>query len=115
MLFRSGTLRQQDVDVLQRISPESYDQLRAAVELMHERRPQAVANLAPLFKIMTKSKFMMRTTLPLAMLQQMSGASAQPEQAMQPKSETAAARGRAAASGQSPLAKNVSNDTSLTY
>ena len=113
--IKDGTLRQQDVDVLQRISPESYDQLRAAVELMHERRPQAVANLAPLFKIMTKSKFMMRTTLPLAMLQQMSGASAQPEQAMQPKSETAAARGRAAASGQSPLAKNVSNDTSLTY
>jgi hypothetical protein len=113
--IKDGTLRQQDVDVLQRISPESYDQLRAAVELMHERRPQAVANLAPLFKIMTKSKTMMRTTLPLAVLQAMGGAGVKPEQAMQPKSETAAARGRAAASGQSPLAKNVSNDTSLTY
>jgi hypothetical protein len=113
--IKEGTLRQQDVDVLQRISPESYASLRSAVELMHQQKPQAVMNLAPLFKIMTKSKSLMRTTIPIALLQQMSGASMPAQQGMTPKSETAAARGRAASAANAPTAKNVSNDTSLTY
>lgn len=113
--IKEGTLRQQDVDVLQRISPESYASLKGAVELLHQQRPAAVANLAPLFKIMTKSKSLMRTTIPLMMLQQMSGASMPAQQGMIPKSETAAARGRAASAANSPTAQNVSNDTSLTY
>jgi hypothetical protein len=113
--IKEGTLRQQDVDVLQRISPESYASLKGAVELLHQQRPAAVANLAPLFKIMTKSKSLMRTTIPIALLQQMSGASMPAQQGMTPKSETAAARGRAASAADAPTAKNVSNDTSLTY
>lgn len=109
---RDGSLRQQDVDLLQKVSPESYNQLKAAVALLHREQPQSVANLIPLFKIMTKSKFMMRTTLPLTMLQQMSGASigAGQEVPMQPKSEAEAARGRAARSDKSSIASNVSNE-----
>ena len=113
--IKEGTLRQQDVDVLQRISPESYASLKGAVELLHQQRPAAVVNLAPLFKIMTKSKSLMRTTIPLMMLQQRSGASMPAQQGMTPKSETAAARGRAASAANAPMVKNVSNDTSLTY
>jgi hypothetical protein len=103
---RDGSLRQQDVDLLQRISPESYDQLKSAVTSLHQQRPAMVANLAPLFKIMLKDKYMVRTNLSLLMLQQLGGASFGQEQGqgeqMQPKSETMAARGRAASAKDSP-------------
>jgi hypothetical protein len=105
--IKQGTLRQQDVDMLQRVSPESYDNLKRAVEVLHRENPKTVANLAPLFKIMMKDKFLMRTTLPLTMLQQISGSTMQFQQPVTPKSEVAAARGRPPAPGKSNIAGNV--------
>ena len=109
--IKQGTLRQQDVDMLQRVSPESYDNLKRAVEVLHRENPKTVANLAPLFKIMVKDKFLMRTTLPLAMLQQISGSTMQFQQPVTPKSEVMKSRGDAAAtrrpSSDSAIAGNV--------
>jgi hypothetical protein len=105
--IKQGTLRQQDVDMLQRVSPESYDNLKRAVEVLHRENPKAVVNLAPLFKIMMKDKFLMRTTLPLTMLQQISGSTMQFQQPVTPKSEVAAARGRPPAPSKSNIAGNV--------
>lgn len=105
--IKQGTLRQQDVDMLQRVSPESYDNLKRAVEVLHRENPKTVVNLAPLFKIMMKDKFLMRTTLPLTMLQQISGSTMQFQQPVTPKSEVAAARGRPPAPSKSNIAGNV--------
>lgn len=96
-----GSLRQQDVDILQRVSPESYDQLKAAVEVLHQKKPQMTMNLASLFKMSGKSKrsSMYSMTLPISVLQGLSGG-APPQEgsgSMVPKSETAAATGRASA------------------
>lgn len=106
--IKQGTLRQQDVDMLQRVSPESYDNLKRAVEVLHRENPKMVANLAPLFKIMVKDKFLMRTTLPLAMLQQISGSTMQFQQPVTPKSEVMKARGDEAATRRpSPSSDNA--------
>lgn len=96
-----GALRQQDVDILQRVSPESYDQLKAAVEVLHQKKPEMTMNLASLFKMSGKSKrsSMYSMTLPISMLQGLSGG-APPQEgsgSMVPKSETAAATGRESA------------------
>jgi len=107
-----GSLRQQDVDLLQKVSPESYEQLKAAVTAMHQQRPQSVAALSPLFKLMIKDKYMVRTNLPLMVIQRIGDASfgqGQPGQGtpMQAKSEAMAARGRASSAKDSPTANSM--------
>jgi hypothetical protein len=108
---RDGSLRQQDVDLLRKVSPESYEQLRGAVLALHQQKPAAASALAPLFKIMVKDKYMMRTTLPMAVLQAMGGAAppGAPGQGvpMQSKSDAAAARGRATSAKDSPTASTM--------
>lgn len=97
-----GALRQQDVDILQRVSPESYDQLKAAVEVLHQKKPELTMNLASLFKMSGKSKrsSMYSMTLPMSVLQQMASGAPPQESGMVAKSETAAATGRASVKGE---------------
>lgn len=99
-------LRQQDVDIMKRVSPESYESLKGAVEALHRTNPVSVANLAPLFKILTKTSYAMRTTLPLPMLQQISGSSMTFQQPMQPKDEVMKERA-SVATASSPSAKSA--------
>lgn len=90
-----GSLRQQDVDVMKSVSPEAYEQLKSAVQLLQEKRPEMATNLAPLFKLMMKSKSSMRGGgMSLAFAQSLVGASSQQQQPMAPGSEAAAARAR---------------------
>ena len=97
-----GSLRQQDVDVMKSVSPEAYEQLKSAVQLLQEKRPEMATNLAPLFKLMMKSKSSMRGGgMSLAFAQSLVGASSGPKEELTPGSEAAAARAR-------PLAKSAS-------
>jgi hypothetical protein len=90
-----GSLRQQDVDVMKSVSPEAYEQLKGAVQLLQEKRPEMATNLAPLFKLITKTKSSMRGgSMSLALAQSLVGASSQQQQPMAPGAEAAAARAR---------------------
>jgi len=92
-----GSLRQQDVDVLQLVSPEAYDQLKVAVQLLQEKKPEMAMNLAPLFKLMSKTKMSMRSGgggLSLGMAQMLIGSAPSSQGPMVPGAETAAARAR---------------------
>jgi hypothetical protein len=90
-----GSLRQQDVDVMKSVSPEAYEQLKSAVQLLQEKRPEMATNLAPLFKLIMKSKSSMRGgSMSLALAQSLVGASSQQQQPMAPGAEAAAARAR---------------------
>ena len=90
-----GSLRQQDVDVMKSVSPEAYEQLKSAVQLLQEKRPEMATNLAPLFKLMMKSKSSMRGGgMSLAFAQSLVGASSGPKEELTPGSEAAAARAR---------------------
>jgi len=90
-----GSLRQQDVDVMKSVSPEAYEQLKGAVQLLQEKRPEMATNLAPLFKLIMKTKSSMRGgSMSLALAQSLVGASSQQQQPMAPGAEAAATRAR---------------------
>jgi hypothetical protein len=101
--IKDGTLRQQDVEVIQRLSPEAYDRLKNVVTLLHRDQPNLM--IAPLFGLTKGKKKAQGYTMSVYQSQQYIGMAPTREQPMRPGSEAAAARTRP--STKSPLVENT--------
>jgi hypothetical protein len=101
--IKDGTLRQQDVEVIQRLSPEAYSRLQNVVTLLHRDQPNLM--IAPLFGLTKGKKKARGYTMSVYQSQQYIGMAPTREQPMRPGSEAAAARTRP--STKSPLVENT--------
>lgn len=66
---KDGSLRAKDVELLKKVSPEAYDQLRKAVEVLHDSEPKKVERIAPMFNLFGRG----RNRLTMSYLQTLSG------------------------------------------
>jgi hypothetical protein len=101
--IKDGTLRQQDVEVIQRLSPEAYSRLQNVVTLLHKEQPDMM--IAPLFGLKKSKKKASGYTMSIYQSQQLIGAAPAREGGMRAGSEASAARARPSA--KSPLVENT--------
>ena len=100
--IKDGTLRQQDVEVIQRLSPEAYSRLQNVVTLLHRQQPDMM--IAPLFGLKKSKKKSQGYSMSVYQSQQYIGAAPMREGPMRSGSEAAAAAARP--SSKSPLVES---------